>query len=121
MPVVKVSLTNEPAIEVLRERFGGYKSKPMGGIKQRFYWTWEVRNFNRVAELLSSILPWLRIKREHAKLVLELCAGPKNIWGQKAMPKEEVRRRASLYNRLRLLNVRWTPPAETKREDTPLG
>lgn len=115
-PMVKVAATDRRMVEYFDGRFAG------GFIEHRIYksdrwkdsYCWSIRNWKLVSQVLGDLRPYLRIKTEQADTVLKLVQQATNIWGRGAMPAEELARRDDLYARIRLLNHRGPPPAQTE-------
>jgi fructose-1,6-bisphosphatase/inositol monophosphatase family enzyme len=56
------------ALELLRAQFGGTLYR-----HSRQHWSWEIGQ-STLATVLEDVLPYMRLKRRHAELVLELIA-----------------------------------------------
>jgi hypothetical protein len=115
-PTVKLVSTDEGMVDWMLQ-FGGYKyrRKPTTTNRNPTWW-WELRGWIQIEPFLRQISPWLRTKAEHAVVMAEFFASPKGK-GRVRLSEEVLAGRERLYLRLRQLNRRGPPPAETKRED----
>lgn len=75
-PVVTVTQAQSQAIAFLKETFGGHcgiskQSKNSHGWRELY--RWNICNRKDVKAFLEAILPYLRIKKEQAEMVIEYC------------------------------------------------
>ena len=118
-PIVKVVNTDRRPIDRYRSRFGGYLSlRHFPGKNNKDAHGWDLKNVKPVLAFLTTIRPYLWLKADQADAVIELCSSGYGMWGRKSVPDDECARREALYDRIRVLNHRGLPPAETEREDT---
>ena len=68
-----ISNTNVEILEWIQEIFGGYiyDKQKVKGRKQGYQIRWNRRN--RVKEILTLLLPYLKVKRAQAEVVIEFC------------------------------------------------
>jgi len=69
--IVKVTQCKPQAINLIKDMFGGHIYIMTKGINQRDQTTVAIARREEVKELLTAVFPYLRIKSEQAKLVLE--------------------------------------------------
>ena len=96
--IIVVSNTNKGLVDWLQTKFGGsvYLCRKQQGNQKEAY-MWRVLKKKEIELLLLATLPYLVIKREQAKLLLEFVRLPRMNANDK---------RADLYNRLKKLNAR---------------
>lgn len=102
-----VGNTNEESVNLYQKTFGGKTSGRQRSIpNSKFYYQWWVYSGGMV-KALEAMLPYLRIKREAAKLVIAL---QKLIWEQgarggraKRLSPSQVEQREKLYQRFKSL------------------
>lgn len=112
MVLLKVGMCNEELPHLLASTFGGTcrpkQRKSLANPNWSDAWVWEVRG-PRAAEALTLMLPYLRVKKEHAKVCLLL---HERIVQAKTQRRafhrhsvEEIQERDVLYQRIKQLNV----------------
>lgn len=119
-PVVKVVSTDLVMVPFMQQHFGGYvdtRKPPRPGSKQSY--CWQIRNNRQVKPFLESILPYLRVKKARAEVVLsyiDTCkyrrVGYDN--GTYTTDPAVIKRRWEHYRKIRSLNQRGLAPAETE-------
>jgi hypothetical protein len=107
--IVMVTNTNKAVIEWLHEQFGGmyYGSKPNNLVSKPSY-RWRLLKKKDIELLLLAIIPYLIIKKEQAKVLLEFVRLPRN---------DDVQKRQELCNKIQALNKRGIS-VETNMQDT---
>lgn len=115
-PKVKVTNTNEEMVIFLYKTFGGHLDKlrflnnPV--FKPARMWT--LSNKVNVKPFLISLIPYLKIKKKQAELVINYC----NNYSYKEMRqkdnKKALQKRNDYYHELRKLNHRGNTPATTE-------
>lgn len=113
-PVIKLGLTKGQ--EIVREyqvRFGGtfYLRKYQNNHADLLIWT--LRGRDNITKFLDEIGTHLILKREQADIVREYYEGFK-AQVCKEIPPEEMIRRNTLQAKIKALNLRGKPLAETK-------
>lgn len=115
----KISMTNDNAIKLLHEHWGGHygvnKANVPKNYKPLYNWTVPAK---KAAKFLLDVLPYLRIKHEQARLALEFQAHmsssgkyrigmySKELKGQEIVPPEVISLRDSFHLRMKELNKR---------------
>jgi hypothetical protein len=115
IPHMKVCNTDKALIDWIHQNFGGRlnnERKPTDKWSTLYYIRW---NCGKARDLLNQLLPYLRIKRLQALIVLE-CIGRMNRHMSTGvmMPKEETELRELLYSVVTKLNKRG-PKADAER------
>lgn len=106
---IQIRMTDEDAIRLLAETLGGwyYKEKP-GHHQSRLPLYCYAVSDKKASEIINKLLPWLRVKKRDALLVLELRArknaNPKHGNGFGRMTDEELEAREQLYKACRKLH-----------------
>jgi hypothetical protein len=97
-PIVVVQNTNKELIDWLQKTFGGqvYLSKKETS-KTKAAWSWRITKKRNIELLLLAVLPYIRVKREQAKLLLTF------VRLERTAPTAQ---RVDLYEELRRLNSR---------------
>lgn len=97
-PIVVVQNTNKELIDWLQATFGGqtYLSKKQTK-RTKAAWSWRITKKETIEKLLLAVLPYLRIKREQAILLLKF------VRLERTSPTIQ---RVELYEGLRKLNFR---------------
>lgn len=106
----KIGFTETSPIipHLLKETFGGssYEHQPKNPEHKRWY-NWQIQNV-KAADALRRLLPYLRLKRRQAELVLEfldLCAEQRNREMKLGMTPEIVEKRREYWERVTKLNA----------------
>lgn len=125
-PMIKMALTEKSAylLFAIRDKLGGhiYKREYPNNFKYNNAYYWDVHTYNIVKRVLDYVYPYLILKKEQAKLALELIQTKINTEerlnnGQiKSVSLEILEKRQRLYTLVKKLNKRGRAPAETKRE-----
>jgi hypothetical protein len=97
-PIVCVQNTSKELIDWLQKTFGGqvYLSKKETS-KTKAAWMWRITKKKSIELLLLAVLPYIRIKREQAKLLLDFSRLERTA---------PVELRVQIYGKLRALNFR---------------
>jgi hypothetical protein len=97
-PIVCVQNTSKPLIDWLQLTFGGqtYLSKKETK-RTKAAWMWRITKKSKIEALLLSVLPYLLIKRNQAKLLLNFA---------RLEPGAPTQLRVEIYDKLRVLNSR---------------
>jgi hypothetical protein len=124
---IKVASTNKETIDWLKNSFGGSVNKrtfPNKNNKDAYCWTLEGKN---ILPFLLRIYPYLKIKREQCKLLIDFkkidyqkynCGARKGV----VFPQEIKDKIYFLYSEIRRLNQRGNSlHAERLSEKTPNG
>lgn len=121
--VVKISMTHEGTIRLMREWFGGHISHRVFTSERDWKdaWEWSISNAKPVAEFLKHVRPWLRIKAAQADLLIDFSAHHMNVWGKNGVSDEEHAVRTAAYERIRALNHRGRPQRLSERTPAPTG
>jgi len=74
-PAITVTNTNKDIIFWLGEKLGGdeHISSRSKGRKRKTVWRWGTTKILHIKDILENILPYLRIKKRHAELLLQFC------------------------------------------------
>lgn len=107
--VVKLGVVQRAIPEALKAQFGGYITCQNGKNGRRLLHAWRARG-HAAARFLTTVLPWLRIKRRAALLGLDhlvLVSQPRGIRMQGRSLRPEIRlARLRIMNDLRHANRR---------------
>ena len=96
-PMYRIRMGNNffPLVDLFQRIYGGwFHTEPASGKSSEFY-TWEITTKEQKERFLLQTLPYLRVKREQAKVALELARLP-------STPSRELRK--TLCDKMRLLN-----------------
>ena len=109
---MQVQNTSKELIDMLQAKFGGstYLSKKQTRTTKTAY-MWRVLKKKHIELLLLATLPYLIVKKEQAKVLLEFVRLPREA---------AVETRKNLYEQLRKLNFRGVS-VETNTQDVPIG
>lgn len=119
-PWIAVGMTQLEGIELLVETFGGKVREDRTSNRKSVMYRWEQNKRDVVMHVLQSVLPYLRVKKALAILVLAFCQDVEmTSRGYKTTVKEQERRKDLHLQVKELNNVR--APATTKRADTREG
>ena len=106
-PVVCFSMTNKLAIDFVNSLFEGniWFSDKGENINRKDIFEWEAKGQKRTKEILEAILPFLRVKKEQAVILLRFIerrekTSHKVKWGETSYTKEDD----EYYNKIRKLN-----------------
>lgn len=112
---IAVGMTELPAIDLMVEMFGGKIRLDSNGNRSRPMFRWESNSAIKNREVLSDLLPYLRVKKEQA-LTLLACIGTIRHTGGRVETSIEVKQlRKELYNKVKELKA--AAPATTNREN----
>ena len=117
-PWVAVGMTQLEGLELLVEMFGGKIREDRTSNRKSVMYRWEQNKRDVVVHVLSSLLPYLRVKKALAILVLAFCSDgePVKVGGRSRTSVKEQERRKDLHSKVKELNhVR--APATTNRTD----
>lgn len=106
--ILMVTNTDKNVIQWLKDNFGGnfYDSKPNNIVSKPSY-RWRLLKKSDLELLLLSIIPYLIIKKQQAKILLEFVRLSRN---------DDVQKRQELYSKIRALNKRGIS-VETNMQD----
>lgn len=106
--IVMVTNTNEQVIKWLQGNFGGgfYKSKPNNFVSKPSF-RWRLLKKHDIEMLLLATIPYLIIKKEQAKILLEFVRLSRN---------DDVQKRQELCSKIMALNKRGVS-VETNTQD----
>ena len=124
-PMVRIGMTDEPIIKMIHETFkighsydeGVRKDRPHYKIMHR----WNVISRDGCKEVIEKLLPYLRIKKKQAELVLQFC----NEWKIATVryyrqDPEILQKREELFLRVKELNRTGAPATtEYKGDESP--
>lgn len=121
--IVIVAMSDEMPLRLLWKRWGGsLTQRKRKNKKWKQMWVWQI-NCQKAYRFLEDILPYLIVKKPQAELALQfrdaikdekrIPTGLKN-GGTKIAP-ENITKREAFYQKMRVLNIRGLPPAETER------
>lgn len=104
IPQLTIYNTNKEIIEWIAKKYNGQMNKSRKRSEKRKAY-WEVRFwYARMVKILTEVLPYLRIKKKQAELLLEFYRLPPY-----KPPKRDdavLMKQLEIYNKLRVLNVR---------------
>ena len=112
LPAVKVSMVEPEAINLLHKILG-FGTVSLNGARpsrpnSKPLLQWGIRNRTNLPVFLEQIIPYLRIKKNRAKFLLEYCKTAKRFGGWKSgyfgLGKEELNYREESYQKMRKLN-----------------
>jgi len=116
-PQLQISNTNHSIIYHFKKKYkiGTIRKAKRRSLKHKQQLTWQV-NGEELKYLLPELIPYLKIKREQSKLVLEYC---KTIckWNRSFLPVYIINKREKIYQKLKQLNVRGCPQKINSRDD----
>jgi hypothetical protein len=110
-------MVEQVAVNLLKETFGGYIYEESGVLGKRSIHRWQLVKAPEVEACLTALLPYLRIKDQQAKAVLDLV---QNYPKARRIADKELQRRKQLYETVKKLNAVGAA-ATTNREDTREG
>lgn len=103
-PVLSVSMTDQKALELISNTFGGQIRLEQDFInknwKDQFGWRY---NGRRAVEIIKCIYPYLMVKKLQAKELLKI---EWNTQSSRSLPDSERKLREEIYWNLRILNTR---------------
>ena len=104
-PLIMVSMTNEEVISFLAEKLQvDYTRKVRKG--HRAYYVLRITTKDEIVMILKALSPWLIVKKEHARIILEFIA----LKEKEGLTRREiVCKRVKLYLRIRQLNPKGQP------------
>lgn len=110
--------SDKPLFEWLAENFGGAvgpRKKAEDHHKQT--WRWKVGD-KQAATILEAVLPYLRIKRKQAELLIEFVreGAPKPAGMGARLTEAELKRRQRIYREIAVLNDRRRRPQRLSEE-----
>ena len=112
---ISVGMTNREIVELFRSIFTPNANIHIECVPNRkLMYRWGTSGSNIVPQILKCLLPYLRVKKQQAELVIELCEDKitKRFRRNKGLPVLELRRREELYKKVKELNT--TGAAATK-------
>ena len=116
---VSVGMTELPAINLMVEMFGGKVREDSSGIRSRTMYRWESSGATKNKEVLESLLPYLRVKKDQAYTLLQCLSTIRSTGGKVPTSYETKQLRKELYFRVKELKA--AAPATTNRIDTREG
>lgn len=100
IPTIKIAMIDKPIIEYLKDSFGGSfeTRKARGNARESYCWT---ARKAQVYKILESLYPYLRVKKEHAKLILQF----KNLNNGRGYPisDDNWEKRDKIFTQMRQL------------------
>lgn len=110
---IQVRMIHEDSIKLLHETLGGnYYRERMGQRRGRPLFCWQASDA-QAANVLTALLPYLRIKRENAMAALEMrksksdpLARKRGSPAKRVMDPTVIAHRQTLYERCKTLNAR---------------
>ncbi len=116
-PCVAIGMTQLEGIELVVEMFGGKVRKDLTSNRKSVMYRWEISKRSDVFFVLKSLLPYLRVKKALALLLLSFCDGEHKKGGRGTTSLQEQERRKELHIKVKELNnVR--APTTTNRADS---
>lgn len=102
---ISIGMTNKKAIEIVVKKFGS-KLREECVPNRKIVYRWGTSGNKVVPTILKQLLPYLVVKKEQAKLVIEFCEQQKHTGFRrnKYLPKEELLRREEFYQKVKKLN-----------------
>jgi hypothetical protein len=115
-PRIQVSSTDDYILEAMYKQFGGSLRlpKPNGSSRHKPVYRWDVFSKDEITILLETILPYLRIKRRHAELILQFittCMLGRER-GKRSSEMDELA--LSILDEIRTINKRGNPAAKAE-------
>src|SRR3990167_2270479 len=130
---LSVSNTNKDIIQWLQDSYGGtFHISTYGNDKWKTIYRWTLYRSHNLIGFLQTIKPYLRIKKRHAEIVLEMnkflghgfVTYKRNEKGQiiEHFVNDDIRKkREELYQEIKILNHRGVLHGERLSEVTPIG
>lgn len=108
--LVRIGLVCRDALEVVNDVFPGSVIKCEGVRKDRpsyqIMYRWEMRKRSLLIPMLEKLIPFLVVKKEQAKLLLETLKVWEMPFNRKlGMDPEEIQRRDHAWEKMRMLNA----------------
>ena len=102
---ISLGMTNKEIIEMLVKRFGS-KVREERVANRKVMYRWGTSGNITVPNILKQLLPYLIVKKEQAKLVIEYCSKIKTTGFRrnKKLPKQQLLWREEFYQKVRKLN-----------------
>src|SRR3990167_4185123 len=103
---VCIGNTSKVMIDLIIETFGGTYTTECVPYRKPMY-KWMTRSSEKVIRILESLLPYLKVKSEQAKIVIEFCKTKqtKGFQRKNGVPKMELQRREGLFHKIREINA----------------
>jgi hypothetical protein len=102
--VVALKMTDKPAVALFHSWIPGYTLKLVGTRKRSTLYLWAAYKQSSVKQVLTSLYPYLRVKRKQARLVLKFLASRRHGDRRRPYSKYEL----SFPTRLHKLNhCKW--------------
>ena len=98
-------MTNEEVIRFLAKTLQVDFTRKVTNNKRPYY-VLRITTKHEIVMILEALKPWLRVKKEHAQIILEFIALKKQ---EGLTRKEIVSKRAELYLKIRQLNLKGRP------------
>lgn len=117
---MRIGMINEDVIAYFANFFNIPYDKEKKYHHKRPMFRVQIRRQDKVREIIKAFTPYLKVKREQAKIALEYldtCLRPRRKGELSAVPEELQRRREELYFKMKELNGISISPATTKRVD----
>ena len=115
MPAVSIAMTDRDGIDLISSIYGGaiHITTLSPGHNAQPYYNWRVDSKNKIVNILSDILPYLRVKRTQAVLLLEYIS--KFSHGKGCAFSDDERLEQDLYYQIcTRLNGRGTDSTDIK-------
>ena len=102
---ISIGMTDQKAIELFVELFGS-KMRIERVPNRKVIYRWGTSGNIVVPKILKQFLPYLRVKKKQAELVIKYCENCMRKGFQKSdgLPKKELQWREALYNKVKNLN-----------------
>jgi len=107
MPCIQMSMASLDVINHIRKNcvFGTVCVAKNKSCSRGFHYAWSIGKKQDSSEFIEKILPYLKEKKDQAKILLEFCKSSENTKYCKAgIPKEELEFRESCYQKIVALN-----------------
>lgn len=111
---VALGMTERPALELMAEMFGGKIRLDSSG-RHKSMFRWESNSAPKNKEILEAVLPYVRVKKEQVRMLLECIDTIREIGGGAKTSTTTKQLRKELY--LRMKELKAAAPATTNREN----
>ena len=114
---IQVGMVERVIPELLKSQFGGSVREECVP-DRRSVWRWVLSSRLQVTKVAKTLLPYLIIKKKHAKNMIDFCDNwvRTGRWVDHKIVKQELQRREEAYQRMRKFNAVGAA-ATTKREN----
>jgi len=113
---INLGMVDKEIPDLLKDTFGGnVREERVPGM--RSIWRYSLTGRNQLIDVLNNLLPYLRIKRKHAEVVIDFCQNWKTPHIRRnGTDPQEILRREDAFQEIRKLNLVGAA-AEAKQED----